>query len=60
MKWWQQLIVQCSLMVAQGIVTQYGSTELIKSLVPAIALAQTVVAHKGSMSNPNTGEKITK
>ena len=58
MKWWQQLLIQAGLVLLQGVVTQYLPADLVKVVTPAISIVQAGIAHKASISDPNTGVNI--
>ncbi len=58
MKWWQQLIIQVSCVLCQGIASHYLPVDLKDTVIVAIAMVQAAISHQASKSNPTTGEKL--
>ena len=58
MKWWQQLIIQGTCILVQGVGGYYLPNELKATVITIVALVQATVSHYASKCDPFTGEKV--
>lgn len=58
MKWWQQLTIQVLCVMSQGLASHYLPADLKDTVIVSVAMVQAAVAHKASVSDPNSGENI--